>query len=236
MQPNRASRRPIIEIDINEVVQGSDNPRTSSRQSNARTSQQRPGSLDQRTARQGTPATGQGSLDSGSLNPHASPQGSLNPPVAGIGSLDPGSLGQCAARSEARSAEQGLLDYGSLNPHASQQGSLNPPVAGTGSLDQRIAGPRTNGSSVSLLPQAPEAAGVAEYIVLAEAVAQDGIDPTGPEDQHNPLPVTTQAQHDLSQSQPVLPLHDNRYSGESRFHYVPRPGGVRLLGRRSQIQ
>ena len=193
MQPNRASRRPIIEIDINEVVQGSDNPRTSSRQSNARTSQQRPGSLDQRTARQGTPATGQGSLDSGSLNPHASPQGSLNPPVAGIGSLDPGSLGQCAARSEARSAEQGLLDYGSLNPHASQQGSLNPPVAGTGSLDQRIAGPRTNGSSVSLLPQAPEAAGVAEYIVLAEAVAQDGIDPTGPEDQHNPLPVATQA-------------------------------------------
>ena len=135
MQPNRASRRPIIEIDINEVVQGSDNPRTSSRQSNARTSQQRPGSLDQRTARQGTPATGQGSLDSGSLNPHASPQGSLNPPVAGIGSLDPGSLGQCAARSEARSAEQGLLDYGSLNPHASQQGSLNPPVARTGSLD-----------------------------------------------------------------------------------------------------
>ena len=37
----------IIEIDINEVVQGSDNPRTSSRQSSARTSQQRQGSLDQ---------------------------------------------------------------------------------------------------------------------------------------------------------------------------------------------
>ena len=34
MQPNRASRRPIIEIDINEVVQGSYNPRTSTRQSN----------------------------------------------------------------------------------------------------------------------------------------------------------------------------------------------------------
>jgi len=234
MQPNRASRRPIIEIDINEVVQGSDNPRTSSRQSSTRTGQQRQGSLDQRTARQGTPATGQGSLDSGLLNPHASPQGSLNPPVAGTGSLDqraarqrtrateqgsldsgllphasqrrvtqptscwdritePGSLDQRAARPEARSAEQGSLDSGSLNPHASQQGSLNSPVAGTGSLDQRVAGPRTNGSSVSLLPQAPEAAGVAEYIVLAEAVAQDGIDPAGPEDQHIPLPVATEA-------------------------------------------
>ena len=85
MQPNSASRHPIIEIDINEVVQGSDNPRASSRQSSAMTSQQRQGSLDQRAARQGTPATGQGSLDSGSLNPHASPQGSLNPPVAGTG-------------------------------------------------------------------------------------------------------------------------------------------------------
>ena len=42
MQPNRASRRPIIKIDINEVAHGSDNPRTSSRQSSARTSQQRP--------------------------------------------------------------------------------------------------------------------------------------------------------------------------------------------------
>ena len=32
MQSNRVSRRPIIVIDANEVVQGSDNPRTSSRQ------------------------------------------------------------------------------------------------------------------------------------------------------------------------------------------------------------
>ena len=94
MQPNRASRRAIIEIDINEVAQGSDTPRTSSRQSNARTSQQRQGSLDQRAARHGATAAEQGSLDSGSLNPHASQQGSLNPPVAGTGSLDPGSLDQ----------------------------------------------------------------------------------------------------------------------------------------------
>ena len=220
MQPNRASRRPIIEIDFNEVAQGSDNPRTSSLQSSARTSQQRQGSLDQRAARQGTPATGQGSLDSGSLDqraarqrtratehgslnsgsldPHASEQGSLNPPVAGTGSLDPGSLDQRAARPEARSAEQGSLDPGSLNPHASQRGSLDPPVAGAGllhpgSLDQRVAIPRTNGSSVSILPQAPEAAGVAEYIVLAETIAQVGIDPAGPEGQLIPVALATEA-------------------------------------------
>jgi len=118
MQPNRASRRAIIEIDINEVAQGSDTPRTSSRQSSARTSQQRQGSLDQRAGRHGTSSGEQGSLDSGSLNPHASQQGSLNPRVAGTGSLDPGSL------------------------------------------DQRAARPRTSGSSMSILPQAPEAAGV----------------------------------------------------------------------------
>ena len=109
MQPNRASRRSIIAIDISEVAQGSDNPRTSSRQSSAWTSQQRQGSLDQRAARQGTPAAGQGSLDSGSLNPHASQQASINPPVVETGSLDPGSLNQRAARPEARSAEQGSL-------------------------------------------------------------------------------------------------------------------------------
>ena len=75
-------------------------------------------------------------------------QGSLNPPVAGTGSLDPGSLDQRTAWPEARSVEQGSLESGSLNPHASQQGSLDPPVAGTGSLDpgsldQRVASPRT---------------------------------------------------------------------------------------------
>ena len=110
----------------------------------------------------------------GSLYPHASQQGSLDPLVAGTGSLDPGSLDQRAARSEARSVEQGSLDSGSLNPHASQHGSLDPPLATTGSTS-----PRTNGSSVSILPQASEAAGVPEYIVLAEAVAQVGIDPGG---------------------------------------------------------
>jgi len=245
MQPNRASRRAIIEIDINEVAQGSDTPRTSSRQSSARTSQQRQGSLDQRAGRHGTSSGEQGSLDSGSLNPHASQQGSLNPPVAGTGSLDPGSLDQRAARHrtratehgslnsgsldphasqhgslnplsaetgslepgsldqraarpEARSVEQESLDSGSLNPHASQQGSLDPPVAATGSLDpgslnQRVASPRTSGSSVSILPPAPEAVGVAEYIVLAEAIAQVGIDPTRPADQHIPVALATEA-------------------------------------------
>jgi len=58
---------------------------------------------------------GQG-LDSGLLNPNASQEGSLNPPVAGKGSLD---SNQCAARQETRFAEQGSLDSGLLNPHAS---------------------------------------------------------------------------------------------------------------------
>ena len=46
---------------------------------------------------------------------------------------------------------------------------------------------------MSTLPQAPEAAGVAEYIVLAEAVAQIGIDPAGPEDQHILVALATKA-------------------------------------------
>ena len=125
-------------------------------QSSARTSQQRQGSLDQCAARQGTPATGQGSLDSGSLDPHASQQGSLNPPVAGTGSLDPGSLDQRASSQRTRATKHGSFNSGPLDPHASQQGSLDPPVAGTGSLDpgslnQRVVSPRTNRSSVSFL-------------------------------------------------------------------------------------
>ena len=52
MQPNKASGRPIIVIDVNELGQGSDNPRTSSRQSSARTGQLQQGSLDSRPARQ----------------------------------------------------------------------------------------------------------------------------------------------------------------------------------------
>jgi len=117
---------------------------------------------------------------------------------AETGSLEPGSLDQRAARPEARSVEQESLDSGSLNPHASQQGSLDPPVAATGSLDpgslnQRVASPRTSGSSVSILPPAPEAVGVAEYIVLAEAIAQVGIDPTRPADQHIPVALATEA-------------------------------------------
>ena len=187
MQPKRASRRPIIEIDINEVAQGSDNPRTSSRQSSARTSQQRQGSLDQRAARQGTSATGQGSHDPGSLNSHVSQQGSLNPPVAGTGSLDPGSL------------------------------------------DQGVASPRTNGSSVSLLPQAPEAAGVAEYIVFAEAVAQDGIDPAGQDDKDIPVALATEALLSQSQQGPTtaVAVSDISYDStrpptwEGGFQYIP---------------
>ena len=46
---------------------------------------------------------------------------------------------------------------------------------------------------MSLLPQAPEAAGVAEYIVLAEAVAQDRIIPAGPEDLYSTIPLATEA-------------------------------------------
>jgi hypothetical protein len=46
---------------------------------------------------------------------------------------------------------------------------------------------------VSILPQAPEAAGVAEYIVLAEAIAQAGIDPTGPAEQHIPVALATES-------------------------------------------
>ena len=44
-----------------------------------------------------------------------------------------------------------------------------------------------------ILPLAPEAAGVAEYIVLAEAVSQVGIAPDGPADQHIPVAVATEA-------------------------------------------
>jgi hypothetical protein len=95
------------------------------------------------------------------------------------GSLDPGSLDQRAARPEARSAEQESIDSGSLNPHESQHGSLHPPVAATRSLDPGSRQDHTTGSlcesSVSILPLAPEAVGTAEYIVLAEAVAQVGI-------------------------------------------------------------
>jgi len=76
MQPSRTSRRQIIVLDGSEVVQGSDNSRTSSRQSSARTGQlqqgsdnapatrtgsDNPGSDNPRVARQGTRATGQGS-------------------------------------------------------------------------------------------------------------------------------------------------------------------------------
>ena len=42
-------------------------------------------------------------------------------------------------------------------------------------------------------PQAPEAAGVAEYIVLVEAVAQIGIDPARPEDPNIPIALATEA-------------------------------------------
>ena len=137
MQPNGASRRPIIEIDISEVTQGSDNPdlltAIKCQDQSATTKVTRP-------------TAGQGSLDSRSLNPHTSPQGSLNPPIAGTGSLGPGSLDQRAARQRTRATEHGSLDSGSLDLHASQQGSLNPPVAGAGSLDpgsldQRAARP-----------------------------------------------------------------------------------------------
>ena len=46
---------------------------------------------------------------------------------------------------------------------------------------------------MSILPQAQEVAGVAEYIVLAEAVAQIGMDSAGTEDQHLPIASATDA-------------------------------------------
>ena len=46
---------------------------------------------------------------------------------------------------------------------------------------------------MSVLPQAPEATGVAEYIVLAETVTQIGIDPTGPEDPLVPIASAVEA-------------------------------------------
>jgi hypothetical protein len=242
MQPSRTSRRAIIEIDINEVAQRSDTPRTSyllptiqCQDQSAMTGVTRPTrcqtwytSRRARVIRLGVtrparvsarvtqpiscwdrftrpwvtrPARCQATDKShrarvtklGVTRPAR-----VSPSVAGTGSLDPGSLDQRAARPEARSAEQESLDSGSLNPHASQHGSLDPPVAATGSLDpgsldQRVASPRTSGSSVSILPQEPEAAGVAEYIVLAEAEAQVGIAPDGPADQHIPVAVATEA-------------------------------------------
>ena len=64
-------------------------------------------------------------------------------------------------KGELQSKDQTTLEQ------TSRQGSLNPPVAGTGSLNPgsdnpRVASPRTNGSSVSVLAQEPEAAGVAD--------------------------------------------------------------------------
>ena len=99
---------------------------------------------------------------------------------------------------------------------------------------------------MSILPQTPEAAGIAEYIVLVEAVAQIGIDPAGPEDPHIPIASATDA---LPASvatrvpqllrrcpQPVLTLLVHRFGGEWGFQYVPRRIAVHLLGRRFQIQ
>ena len=68
-----------------------------------------------------------------------------------------------AARSIAGSAVQGSDNPGADIPRATRQGSDNPPVARTGSDNPgsdnpRVASPRTNGSSVSVLPQAPEEA------------------------------------------------------------------------------
>jgi len=78
MQPSRTSRRQIIVLDDSEVFQGSDNPRTSSRQSSARTGQLQQGSDNPRSARQG-------SENPGAETPHVSRQGSHNPPVARTG-------------------------------------------------------------------------------------------------------------------------------------------------------
>ena len=46
---------------------------------------------------------------------------------------------------------------------------------------------------MSILPQAQEVAGVAEYVVLAEAVAQIGMDSVGTEDPHILIAPATDA-------------------------------------------
>ena len=177
MQRNRASRRPIIEIDINEVVQGSDNlPTIKCQDQSATTRVTRPVRCQTRDISHRAGVTQPARVSIRITQPTSCWDRITRPWVT--------RPARCQAEDKSHRARPG-----SLNPHASQQGSLDPPVTGTGSLDpgsldQRVASPRTNGSSVSFLPQALEAAGVAEYIVLAEAVAQDGTDPAGPEGQH----------------------------------------------------
>jgi hypothetical protein len=134
----------------------------------------------------------------GADTPRASRQGSDNPPVARTGSDNPGSDNPRAARHGTRATVQGSDNPGADTPHTSRHGSLNPPVVGTGSDNPgsdnpRVASLRTNGSSVSVLPQAPEASDVAEYIVLAEVVAQDGIDPTRLRDPLSTVPSAIEA-------------------------------------------
>jgi hypothetical protein len=74
---NRTSMRQIIDLDGSEVVQGSDNQRTSSRQSRARTGQLQQGSDNPQDAGKGS--DNPGSDNPGSDNPQAARQGSDNP-------------------------------------------------------------------------------------------------------------------------------------------------------------
>jgi len=98
---------------------------------------------------------------------------------------------------------------------------------------------------VSLLPQAPEAASVAEYIVLAEAVAQVGIAPDGPADQHIPVAVATEAPPvSVATMVPAIAVavsdisHDAARSSQwgRGIPSHPRLRVIHLRGRRSGIQ
>ena len=161
MQPNRAFRRPIIVIDVDEVgqvQQGSLNSRPA-----------RQGSLDSGAntpyaSRQGlldTPAAKTGSLDSGVDTPRASRRGSLNPPVAGTGSLDYGSrelpdtghepqskghstleqtLRTCLSKGHSTHQLPGR-DHSTLE-YSIRTSLRKPTVAGTGSLDSGSVNPR----------------------------------------------------------------------------------------------
>jgi hypothetical protein len=76
----------------------------------------------------------QGSLDFGSLNPHASQQGSLDPPVAETGSLDPWSLDQRVSTSAGTGRKRRRIQPVAVEVVAS---AVNIATTGTSSGSQR---------------------------------------------------------------------------------------------------
>ena len=172
--------------------------------------------MTRRAARQGTPATWQGSLD-----PHASHSTLGHSTSALLGAkLDLSSNGHSTL---GHSTHARLSKDHSIHLLPGQDHS-------TSALPVHL----------SLLPQASEAAGVAEYIVFAEAVAQDGIDPAGQDDKEIPVALATEALLSQSRQGPlqlqwpcpisVMTLHDHRHGkGDSstfldQSSYILFPG------------